>query len=516
MRNIAPTAAIDTADLTGLGRSASRILSAEVAPGAIVATLTFWFGASQFLLWRFLGAFSYPVFVAAFLALIILCSLTFRSVARSEMRGPTLGRLLFCVAAAVLVLIIGGEGRFLYANIDWQGRDAVLRDISTNDWPFAYTARGELEMLRLPIGMYLAPSLAYRFLSPEAGDIALLLQNSILLGAVLTLGSLLFDTPRKRVAAFCIFLMFSGMDILGSLIANGRAVDHLEWWARIQYSSHVTMLFWTPQYAISGWLLAFLFLLNMENKAPLGSFYVFAPLTAIWSPLTLLGIMPFAAIAGLRALLSRRLTRTDFAVSSLAVALTGPALLYLSAGGGSVGYHFYPIDPMRYAIFQLFETALFLAPLVFVKRRRFGAATLLTVTLVLIGAPFIQVGYSIDFMMRATIPSFAILAILVADAVSNPNRTNVISTSLLVAVLVIGAVTPAFEIVRAYAFPASPRGSCSYLKARDQSFAAYPKDSHISPVDRFPEIIRPASPSFVSAEEPEKCWTRAWPRPEGV
>jgi len=516
MRSIAQTEAIDAPAFSGLGRAAARLLSAEIAAGAIIAALAFWFGVSQLLLWRFLGAFSYPVFIGAVFALLFLCVLIFRSVSRSQMRGPTLGRLLFCFAAACLILIVGGEGRFLYANIDWHGRDAVLRDLSINDWPFAYAARGELETLRLPIGMQLAPSLAYRFLSPEAGDIALLLQNSILLGAALALGSLLFDTPRKRAAAFCIFVMFSGMDIIGSLIANGRPVDHLEWWARIQYSSHVTMLFWTPHYAIAGWLLAFLFMLNMEGKAPLGAFYVFAPLTAIWSPLTLLGITPFAAIAGVHALLSRRLTRTDFAVSAIAVALSVPALLYLSAGGGSVGYRFYPIEPLRYAIFQLLEVAPFLAPLAFLKPRRFGAATFLTVAIVLLAAPFVQVGYSIDFMMRATIPAFAILAVLVVDAINNASRTKIIPTSLLAAALVIGAATPVFEIARAFAFPASPRGSCSYLKARDQFFAAYPKESHISPLDKFPAMIRPTAPALVGVEEPEKCWDGEWPRPEGV
>src|SRR4029079_442931 len=60
---------------------------------------------------------------------------------------------------AVVLFMLGGEGRFFYANTDWQIRDAVLRDLATNPWPFAYKLNGTAYFLRAPVGMYLLPAL---------------------------------------------------------------------------------------------------------------------------------------------------------------------------------------------------------------------------------------------------------------------------------------------------------------------------------------------------------------------
>jgi hypothetical protein len=234
----------------------------RVAPAAIYSILIVWFGLSQLLLWRFLGAFSAPVFVAAGAALLALAILVHRSVNALDLRGPTVGVFLFCLAVSFILFTLGGEGRFFYANIDWQVRDAIFRDISINPWPFVYTARAEPDLLRGAIGMYLFPALFFKAMGPAAGDIAILVQNSVLLAIVFALGSTLFESSRTRLIAFVVFVAFSGMDVLGQLIAERRFVEHLEWWAGIQYSSHITLMFWTPQYAIAGWLLATMFMLH--------------------------------------------------------------------------------------------------------------------------------------------------------------------------------------------------------------------------------------------------------------
>lgn len=488
----------------------------RIAPAAIYSILIVWFGLSQLLLWRFLGAFSAPVFVAAGAMLFALSVLVHRSVNALDLRGPTVGVFLFCLAVSLILFTLGGEGRFFYANIDWQVRDAIFRDISINPWPFVYTARAEPDILRGAIGMYLFPALFFKATGPAAGDIASLVQNSVLLAIVFALGSTLFESLRTRLIAFAVFVAFSGMDLLGQLIAERRLVEHLEWWAGIQYSSHITLLFWTPQYAIAGWLLATVFMLHQSGKAPLGVFFALAPLTALWSPLTMLGIIPFTAIAGFTAIFRRRITFSDFLVAGIASIICMPAFQYLGAANGSVGARFYSINAAIYVIFQLLETLPFLLPLAFFRARRFGRATFAALIIVLLAAPFIQIGYSTDFMMRAVIPSFAILAVMTTDALLESGFGASIRRAFLIVILMIGSLTGLFEIRRAFTDPPSPRGACTFFKAWDQSFAAYPKDSYLAPIDDTPAVIRPRNPAQVSSKEPEPCWDGDWRRPSGV
>jgi len=500
----------------GIWAAMRRALEVEIAPGAIVAALTIFFGLAQLLLWRFLGAFPAPFFWLGAAALAALAAMAHQAVGACAARGPSLGRLLFCFAAGLALFLLGGEGRIFYSNIDWQVRDAVFRDISVNHWPFVYTARETPDVLRGAIGMYLLPALAYKAGGPAAGDIALLIQNSTLLALVLALGSTLFADARMRAIAFVVFIAFSGLDIAGQLLLHGRLAEHLEWWSVVQYSSHVTLAFWTPHYAIAGWLLAALFLLHQQGKAPLGVLLALALLTGLWSPLTLLGIAPFAALAGLAALARRQIRASDIAVAGLALLLCAPSFLYLGAAKDAVGLRFHSIEAPDFLIFQAFETLPYLVPLAALHAtHRHGEATYSIIAAFLLAAPFIQIGYSIDFMMRAAIPAFAILAVMTADAVAAKEAPRPWRFALILA-LTIGSATGAFEAARAFAYPASPRGECSFFKAWDQSFAAYPKDSHLAPLDEMPALIRPKSPVRIEAREPEKCWEGDWPRPSGM
>lgn len=491
-----------------------RALSRQLASAAILSGLVLWFGLSQFLLWRFLGAFSAPVFFVAAAALLALSRLVYRSVAELGPQGPSVGGLLVCFVSALILLALSGEGRMFYANVDWQVRDAVFRDISANPWPFVYTARGEPDILRGAIGMYLLPSLVYKAMGPAAGEFALLLQNSTLLALVLALGSSLFENSRARLAALAAFIFFSGLDIVGQLIFKGRLAEHLEWWAGMQYSSHVTLLFWTPQYAIAGWLAAIAFMLHQVKRAPLGVVGAVALLTALWSPLTLIGIVPFAATAGAVALMRRRVKLSDFVIVGAAAAICAPTFLYLGAANDNVGARYYPINEAAYVAFQMLETLPYLLALALIGSSRFGAWTLAAVAAFLMAAPFIQIGYSSDFMMRGAIPALAILAIMTADALTQEGGGRV-RRLFLAGALSVGAATGLFEIARAFVYPPSPRGACTFFKAWDQSFSAYPKDTHLAPLDRTPAPIRPRSPARVSSDEPEQCWIGEWRRPSG-
>ncbi|MDI1295845.1 MAG: hypothetical protein PSY12_08165 [bacterium] len=492
----------------GGSRQPAAWLARPISSGTLTALLVAWFGLDQLLLWRFLDVM--PIWGYALGAFLIggVCAAILRAMPGRD--GPSVATLLVCLAAALLLLLLGGEGRFFYANIDWQVRLAVMRDMTINPWPFVYTARATPDVLRAPIGMFLAPALAGKAWGERATDIALLLQNGLMLTGILGLGSMLFATRRARWIALAAVLAFSGLDALGRVLFRGGLADHLENWAYLQYSSTITLAFWVPQHALAGWIGAIGFLSWRAGKMPLGVFLALLPLTALWSPLGLMGGMPFAALAGIRSLIARTITPMDIALPTATTLLAVPGLIYMSAAGDDVGMRLMPLLPLQWGLFELLEVLVYAVPLLLIGAQPYGRDTLWLALVWLLALPFVQIGWSTDLMMRGSITELTILAILVADALRRPGKTR----RWLIAMLLIGSVTGLAEIRRALAYPPAPAVRCSVFKAWDQSFGAFPKGSYIAPLNAMPALVRPTDPAQISALEPARCWDGVWHHPD--
>ncbi|NYI22325.1 hypothetical protein [Sphingobium indicum] len=482
--------------------------SAAVSQGWIVAFLLAWLGSSQLLLWRFLDIAPALAFALGGLVIAGLCVFTVKTTKDSRSIG--MGTLMTCFLVALGLLLLSGEGRFFYANVDWQVRFAVLRDMGINPWPFVYTTRPDPDLLRAPIGMFLVPALVFKALGPRAADIALLVQNATLVALLLALGSQLFVDRRSRLIGLTVFLLFSGMDAIGDLLMQGMLTGHMEDWAEIQYSSTITLLFWVPQHAIAGWAGAVGYMLLREGRLPLAPWLAMLPLTALWSPLGLMGAMPFVALAGLRTLIARALRLRDFVAPAASLILCMPSLIYLSAASDNVGLHFQPIPFIQWLLFQSFETLPYLIPLAIAGRSaRFGQDSLWLAFAWLLLIPFVQIGWSTDFMMRGSITALTLVAVMVSDHIAQKGERR----RWLLIVLAIGSLTGLAEIRRAFVEPAAPEVRCSFFKAWDQTFSAFPKGSYLAPVDDVPTPIRPVDPARASANEPVRCWTGSWNLP---
>lgn len=488
-----------------------------VGGGSLLAMIAAWFALDQLLLLVYLGNFSLLLWLAALAGTISLVLLLRRGGAR--LGAIPASRLALCMLVALVVLVLGGEGRLFYANPDWQVRDAVLRDMAINPWPFAYLSAGEPTMLRAPIGMYLLPALAWKAAGPAAGDVVLVAQNTLLLGGLLALGSVLFETTRGRCLALLTMLAFGGLDIVGSLLSRKPIIDHLEGWSQgLQYSSTITLAFWVPQHAFVGWLTGLLYLLYRTDRIRLGTFLAVIPLTALWSPLAMIGSLPWAALAGIRSLRSRDLQVADVLVPGLATLLVLPGLAFLGAAGDGVGVRLYHVAPGLY--FLCLEIELFpwvIAALAVRARSPFGPSAIGLATAVLVVIPLIQIGWWIDFMMRGGIPSQTVLGLIMADALAR--TTNWRSPGwhwFIAAMLCLSAVTGIHEVRRALVFPAVGGGTCSFFRAWDRHFGQYPKDSYLAPLARMPHWLVGPNITRVPIADPEYCWSRRWPLPTGV
>jgi hypothetical protein len=365
-------------------------------------------------------------------------------------------------------------------------------------------------MLRLPLGMYLIPAWIGKSYGFAAAELTELLQNSLLLTAVLALGSTLFTGTRARLIALGVFLGFSGMDVIGALLTGQPPHGHIEQWNVYQFSSHITQAFWVPQHALAGWIGALCYLLWRDDKAPAALLFCVVPLSALMSPLAFMGLLPFAAHAAVTVVVRHEVRVRQLVLPVLGVLISLPSLVYLTSAADTVGGHFEAPRILQYLLIELLEIVPFLVGLKLATRSdRFGRTTFVIVALILLFAPLGKVGRGIDFVMRVSIPALAILSMLIADLFSTPAEPSARrGRQIVLGAFLIGLATPATEIGRALLFPRSPAPLCSYLGVVPGGATDY-----VAPLSRLPAWIRPSEPAMVRPRDPEQCWDGPWPKP---
>ncbi len=487
--------------------------------GYALAFIFFVCALDHLILWIFVGLSSPWLYLTGGVLAALICFWAAKSV-RSPGFGIAPGRLVLACAVAAVLLMLGGEGRLFYANVDWQIRDAVMRDMAELSWPFAYTSRGMAEILRAPLGMYLVPS-ALRKLAGLPVDVTLLAQNIILFGLLFSTASVLYSTRRAMAIALLVFALFSGLDILGVslLMMRGdiKAIpDHLENWSALQYSSHITQIFWVPQHAFAGWVCGLLFLLFRTGRIRVGPLLAAVPLLTLWSPLSTIGALPFAAYAGILALKRRELKFTDVLFPAATTLLSAPALLYLASGGDDVALGLFPLGVRQYLVFVGLEAIIFFIPLIALRSKlSFGRDTLILVAVCLVAIPFLRIGPTIDFTMRASMPALMILSLMLAEALTEHWQTHFEGGARRVGVGIVAllaVVTPGFELARALRLRPTPVVNCTLTEAAKQVIGL-PRttlSTYLAPVTSLPEVIRPQAWRTIVDRPNAACWSRPW------
>jgi hypothetical protein len=387
--------------------------------------------------------------------------------AMAAQRAPTRMHLVVAVVAASAWTACGGIGHLVFANADWHVRDAVLHDLVVGRWPVAYpSADGTLRLLRAPVGFYLPAALVGKWAGMKAAHAAMAAWTAA--GATLFLLQALSRYPLRlggSLMAVAVIVLFSGLDVVGTLLhAPGSAAHwdvtwHLEWWAeRYQYSSMTTQLFWVPNHALCGWVAVGL-LMRSSRGVLLPVLPILIVAVALCSPLTALGVVPFAwlhAGRGLRR--SLELAHPRLWLPASIVGLTVAAYLTLDSSriprSWTVGSGTALADLARQAEFFLLEAGLVGGAILALRPSR--AVVLALVILALL--PLVSFGVSNDFVMRTSIPSLTVLAMEAALALAAPAASAAVQAKkiLLGVLLALGAVTPLQEFARAALLPRWP------------------------------------------------------------
>ena len=505
-----------TSPVTALRVSSDTQPCLAVTARTLAGTLLALFTLDNLLLPAFLGA---PVLPLTF-GVLPVAALAGWLLARAgglEARIPH-ATFLAVFGVALAIFVLGGEGRLVYANPDWQVRDAVLADLASNPWPFAYEIGGWRAVLRAPLGLYLLPALASGW-----HDVALLLSNTLRLALILALAGTLFDSRRARLIGLGVFVAFSGWDVVGnalmSVIDGPMPWDHIEQWnPGSQYSSTLTLAFWVPNHAMAGWACALTYLLWLRRKAPIGLLGAIIPLTALWSPLAAMGALPFALHAGIRALRERAWTYYDIGLTMLATTVALPSLWYLQLDPGSVSFGWWPLAPLPMALLVALEIAPLALPVFLFKRTRPNERTMLfLVSISLLFMPMFHIGTGIDFQMRASIMPLTLLTFAFAEWIVDlrdeqrteaPRRLGL--QVLGIVTVAIGAVTPAMEVRRALDNDPSPRPLCSLGGAwKAQINNLTPFGTYLAQRSSLPSWMAHA-PITAGRSDPANCWATSW------
>lgn len=366
---------------------------------------------------------------------------------------------------SLFICFLAGHGCFFSQNPDYHARNAIFRDLINYKWPVIYTKTNC--SLSYYIGQWIVPALFGKMFLPIShslawtmGNIMLLIWNS--LGVFLSLmwltHLLKINTKKKAVIASLIFLLFSGLDVVGLITLNKTVGSHLEWWATFfQFSSMTTQLFWVFNQAIVPWLIILMFFDEdgVQNYGFLGM------ISLAYGPLPFLGIVVIFISKGIKYFIDAKKNKEInkyfkelFSIQNIIACLCILPVYYFyysanAATSGDGGFRLMTeyIDIhilKRFVLFYILEIGVYLV-LLYKEHKNDYLYYVVGISLIII--PFFQIGQALDFCMRVSIPFIVIIDYWCIKYLMN-DKKRTIQWNILLVVLVLGMVTSYTEISR--------------------------------------------------------------------
>lgn len=371
--------------------------------------------------------------------------------------------LYAAVVLAFLWCFFAGIGYFYYQSFDYHFRNAVFRDLINYDWPVMYDRADTPLVYYLTFWLPAAALAKFAALSISSPHTVFLIGNIYLyiyavIGTILIfllLAAAVKATGwRQTIATMLIFMFFSGLDIIGYSffqIVKQPFAFHLDWWATfMQYSSLTTSMFWVFNQFIPTALVVLL----IFNERKTENFGFLIAMLLLFAPYPTAGVgilmLFYAARKFLKTADKKLFIKNDIlsVPNIIGVFFLLPiAVLYFITNSDGIDRLHYLFDFTTLGRFLLFITLEFML-LSAVLCRRYARDIWFQATLFsLIFIPFFRIDQQNNFCMRAAIPGLIILAVLTINFLLENlrERKNYILSALLTVLLLIGAVTPAFE-----------------------------------------------------------------------
>ena len=400
--------------------------------------------------------------------LIGLCF--FFSVRKADTSLPSVAqgdrkKIIFAILIILGWVFSSGIGGFVFQNSDHWCRNEIYRALVEESWPVQHIVPTEtgnsMRFLSYYIGFWMPAALFGKVFGLGAGYVFQYLWAS--LGVFLVFVKTAEYLKRWSLISLFVFIFFSGLDIIGNAIVGQDIFHmqwqlHIEWWSGYQFSSHTTQLYWVFNQAIYGWLIT-LMLINNKRKSNLVLIWACGLLSCTFPFAGMLPFLIYKAFAGytrktpvirhLKQSFIELLSFENIIGGGLIGIISAAYLLGNSSAGNSAVEPFHPsLGYYKWILIFFFLEAGIYHILVFRSQKR-NPLFYLSFLMLLI-CPFIKVGSSEDFCMRASIPALLILCLLVIDSFSDYRKTGKAWFCALLAAFLIGCFTPVHEMARAF------------------------------------------------------------------
>ncbi len=380
------------------------------------------------------------------------------------------------MAAALLIITIwvcySGIGALSFQTPDHDARNPIFEYLVTEKWPVIQQGK---YILTYYIGFWLPAAVIGKiFNSITVGYFAQIAWA--VFGIFLAFYYVTAIFKKKILLPLIIFMFFSGLDILGSVIfdwLNGispykhsfNLFLHLEWYfPNFQFSSFTTQLYWVFNQAIPAWVITMLLYHQKNNK---NLIFIYSCMF-LCSTLPAIGMLPIVIYLGIKNgekdiknVFNKNhfinMLKCGFSIQNLVGALFITPITYFyltnnisggNVGGGVSNSSQWPLQMylIWFLLFFMLEVGLYLA-CVWNKYKKDPMFYLISLCFLIY--PFIHVGSSNDFCMRATIPALIILYLyIVSMFYGEDNTKNKIIAPIITVLIIIGSMTPIHEISR--------------------------------------------------------------------
>ncbi len=449
---------------------------------------------------------SIPVSIIIFVSIFLAMRDAPEQEWKPEWNRDTVLRILLILAVIIVWVITAGIGRGVFQNTDQFTRNSLYEILVNNKWPVTNVINigedTEARLLVYYIGFWLPSAVIGKIAGIQAGYLFQIVWSVI---GVFCMYYMICRWRKKIVIwPLFVFIFFSGLDVVGTFFFREtenllRGVDHLEWWSGFyQYSSITTQLFWVFNQAIPCWLAVMLLWMQKNSR----NVVFIISMVMLTSTLPFIGLLPIAVYIAV--------TRIDKADKEECLTVTDKATKFLKrvwkeivtfqnfVGGGCIGIlsflylklnfsgsviantatnavsnpatnetannavnHIvnnviassdgiinlpppqWGIQIIAYVAFIFLEVGVYFICL-YQKEKNNALYYLELLSLLII--PFIKIGYSIDFCMRASIPALFILILMIIDFLDNNSKSTM--KNVLMILLLVGSVTAIHEMHR--------------------------------------------------------------------
>lgn len=425
--------------------------------------------------------------------------------------------LALSIAVGLALVVLGGEGHLLFTNSDWLTRDAVLADLTRSPGLPRYLIGDEVYVLRAPLGMYMSPALVGRIFGLAVSHIAMVAQNALILGVILYGFRAQFS--RRRTIGLAVMLGSSGIVLVAALMIRwqlGLPINlnglpsHLDSWSKNwQYSSLVTQIFWVPNHALPGWWAALLAVLSAGEEVSLGWFGLSLATVVFWSPLAVLGALPFTLLRFARRPIES-LSDKGFWLQFAASLLFLPEALYMLGHGEAISQKLMLNQGSFFGLYcQFIIISLIPASLILFFIGRFPSNMKSTIVLsfvTLLILPLFWFGSDNDLVMRGSILPLVVMAYAFSEAISWGPSARPMVWITAVALWMVGMASPLSEMTRAFEFHRFNISNCGFVSAQLAMSFGPISPNYLSLADGEPTWILSRDDRQVMSQSIADCW----------